>query len=67
MELVGLKNTSIRKDWEERLSKTDDKKVKFLHAVNGDISDLAVRIYRIKTKYSSEVQNLLQGNPLNKY
>ena len=39
--LVGLKNTSKRKDWEERLSKIDDKKkVKFLHAINGDISDL---------------------------
>ena len=58
--LVGLKNTSKRKDWEERLSKIDDKKkVKFLHAINGDISDLVTKnIQDLKEKYSSESPKL---------
>ena len=58
--LVGLKNTRKRKDWEERLSKIDDKKkVKFLHAINGDISDLVTKnIQDLKEKYSSESPKL---------
>jgi len=58
--LVGLKNTSKRKDWEERLSKIDDKKkVKFLHAINGDISDLVSKnIQDLKGKYSAESPKL---------
>jgi transketolase len=58
--LVGLKNTSKRKSWEERLSKIDDKKkVKFLHAINGDISDLVSKsIQDLKEKYSSESPKL---------
>ena len=54
--LIGLKNTSERKDWEDRLSNIDDKKkVKFLHAVNGDISDLVKKnLQNLKQKYSSE-------------
>ena len=58
--LVGLKNTSKRKEWEERLSKIDDKKkVKFLHAVDGDISDLVSKsIQDLKEKYSAESPKL---------
>ena len=58
--LVGLKNTRKRKDWEERLSKIDDKKkVKFLHAINGDISDLVTKsIQDLKEKYSNESPKL---------
>ena len=54
--LVGLKNTCKRKDWEKRLSDLDDsKKIKFLHAVNGDITDeLDKEIDALKRKYSSE-------------
>ena len=58
--LVGLKNTSERKDWEKRLSDLDDnKKIKFLHAVNGDISEeLDKEINELKKKYSSESPKL---------
>ena len=54
--LIGLQNTSKRKAWEDRLSNIDDKKkVKFLHAVNGDISDLVRKnLQNLKQKYSSE-------------
>ena len=54
--LVGLKNTCKRKDWEEKVSNLDDKKkIKFLHAVNGDISeDLDKEIDELKKKFSLE-------------
>ena len=58
--LIGLKNTSKRKGWEERLSNLEDsKKIKFLHAVNGDISeDLDKEIDKLKRKYSTESPKL---------
>jgi transketolase len=54
--LVGLKNTCKRKDWEEKVSNLDDKKkIKFLHAINGDISeDLDKEIDELKKKFSLE-------------
>ena len=54
--LVGLKNTCKRKNWEERVSNLDDKKkIKFLHAINGDISeDLDKEIDELKRKFSLE-------------
>ena len=54
--LVGLKNTCKRKDWEEKVSNLDDKKkIKFLHAINGDISEnLDKEIDELKKKFSLE-------------
>lgn len=54
--LVGLKNTCKRKNWEEKVSNLDDKKkIKFLHAINGDISeDLDKEIDELKKKFSLE-------------
>ena len=58
--LIGLKNTSKRKGWEEKVSNLEDsKKIKFLHAVNGDISeDLDKEIDKLKRKYSTESPKL---------
>ena len=54
--LVGLKNTCKRKNWEEKVSNLDDKKkIKFLHAINGDISEnLDKEIDELKKKFSLE-------------
>ena len=56
--LVGLKNSSIRKEWENRLSIDKVKKDIFLNSLKEEISDeLELEINKIKKTYSEEKPN----------
>ena len=53
--LVGLKNSSKRQDWEERLSNNKDKEIEFLKDIDGQISEeLDKEINEIKKVFSEE-------------
>ncbi len=56
--LVGLKNSSERKKWEERLSNNEKKKISFLNDLSGDIpEDLETELNKLKKSYSDEKPN----------
>ena len=56
--LVGLKNSSTRKEWEDRLSNDQGKKDSFLNYLKEEISDeLELEINKIKKTYSEEKPN----------
>ena len=53
--LVGLKNSSKRQEWEERLSSIKDKEIEFLKDIDGQISEeLDKEINEIKKVFSEE-------------
>ena len=53
--LVGLKNSSKRQEWEERLSNNKDKEIEFLKDIDGQISEeLDKEINEIKKVFSEE-------------
>ena len=53
--LVGLKNSSKRQEWEERLSSNRDKEIEFLKDIDGQISEeLDKEINEIKKVFSEE-------------
>ena len=53
--LVGLKNSSKRQEWEERLSNNKDKEIEFLKDIDGQISEeLDKEINEIKKVFSDE-------------
>ena len=53
--LVGLKNSSKRQEWEERLSDNKDKEIEFLKDIDGQISEeLDKEINEIKKVFSEE-------------
>ena len=53
--LVGLKNSSKRQEWEERLSINNDKELEFLKDIDGQISEeLDKEINEIKKVFSEE-------------
>ena len=53
--LVGLKNSSKRQEWEERLSSNKDKEIDFLKDIDGQISEeLDKEINEIKKVFSEE-------------
>jgi len=53
--LVGLKNSSRRQEWEERLSSIKDKEIDFLKDIDGQISEeLDKEINEIKKVFSEE-------------
>jgi len=53
--LVGLKNSSKRQEWEERLSNNEDKEIEFLKDIDGQISEeLDKEINEIKKVFSEE-------------
>ncbi len=53
--LVGLKNSSKRQEWEERLSNNKDKEIEFLKDIDGQISEeLDKEINEIKKVFSKE-------------
>ena len=53
--LVGLKNSSKRQEWEERLSSNKDKEIEFLKDIDGQISEeLDKEINEIKKVFSEE-------------
>ncbi len=53
--LVGLKNSSKRQEWEERLSINRDKEIEFLKDIDGQISEeLDKEINEIKKVFSEE-------------
>ena len=53
--LVGLKNSSKRQEWEERLLDNKDKEIEFLKDIDGQISDeLDKEINEIKKVFSEE-------------
>ena len=57
--LAGLKNTSTRKDWENRLNKIDEKKgIKFKNTIKGNIPvGLNNVIMDLKKRFSNEEPN----------
>ena len=57
--LVGLKNTSIREDWENRLNKIDEKKgIKFKNTIKGNIPvELSNVIIDLKKRFADEKPN----------
>ncbi|MEE2667282.1 MAG: transketolase [Pseudomonadota bacterium] len=57
--LVGLKNTSTRKDWENRLNKIDEKKgIKFKNTIKGNIPvGLNNVIMDLKKRFANEEPN----------
>ena len=57
--LVGLKNTSTRKDWENRLNKIDEKKgIKFKNTIEGNIPvSLNNVIMDLKKRFANEEPN----------
>ena len=53
--LVGLKNSSKRQEWEERLSSNKDKEIEFLKDIDGQVSEeLDKEINEIKKVFSEE-------------
>ena len=53
--LVGLKNSSKRQEWEERLSSNKDKEIDFLKDIDGQVSEeLDKEINEIKKVFSEE-------------
>ena len=53
--LVGLKNSSKRQEWEERLSNNKDKEIDFLKDIDGQVSEeLDKEINEIKKVFSEE-------------
>ena len=56
--MIGLKNSSTRKEWEDRLSNDQGKKDSFLNYLKEEISDeLELEINKIKKTYSEEKPN----------
>ena len=57
--LVGLRNTSIREDWENRLNKIDEKeRIKYKNAIRGNIpAELSNVIIDLKKRFANEKPN----------